>query len=42
MGPLLSRRLGADEVAEAAASARLSPSDAFDLGENFYCAVFSK
>jgi ubiquinone/menaquinone biosynthesis C-methylase UbiE len=42
MGPPLSRRLGPDEVAEAAASARLSPSDAFDLGENFNCAVFSK
>jgi len=42
MGPPVSRRLGPDKLAKVAAAAGLSPADIFDLGENFYCAVFFK
>ena len=42
MGPPIPRRLGQPELMEAAAGAHLSFAEAFDLGDNFYCAVFTR
>ncbi len=42
MGPPVIRRLGPDELTRIAAAAHLSRADMFDLGDNFYCAVFTK
>ena len=42
MGPPPDRRMSRDELLQTANAAGLSQVEAFDLGENFYCAVFMK
>ena len=42
MGPPIPRRLGQPELMEAASAVHLSLAEAFDLGDNFYCTVFTK
>jgi len=42
MGPPVPRRLGPDDLTRFAPAAHLSRADMFDLGDNFYCAVFTK
>ena len=42
MGPPPDRRMSQDELLQTANAAGLSQAEVFDLGENFYCAVFTK
>lgn len=42
MGPGVEKRLGPDAVDALTSAAAFSPADAFDLGDNFYCAVYRK